>query len=240
MARSSKSFQIAFVDDDPAFLEEAKQDIERYQSEEKVSLQISCFHDGLEFINRYESIFDVVFLDIDMPNMNGLTAAKKLREKDPTVCLLFITSLAQFAIQGYEVHAFNFLVKPVDYFFFSENLRKALAYVSAHEQEEVVLLKDKDLVKVPLSSIRYVEKDGNYLLYHTGEAVYRVRGTMQELLTTWKSRGFGQCLSGCLVNYRFVKRIGHNEVLVEKESLPLSRNYKNEFMEGFFAFIGGR
>lgn len=76
------------------------------------------------------STFDIVLMDIAMPHMNGLEAARRLRGIDSSVCLIFITTLAQYAIRGYEVDALDFLVKPVQYELFRLKLEKALYYIS--------------------------------------------------------------------------------------------------------------
>ena len=104
---------IAVVEDDLEYQSQLLQYIEQYKKEHKVQCKVAVFSNGLNFLEDYKGGGDLVFMDIAMPHMNGLEAAAALRKRDAEVCLIFITSLAQYALKGYEVNAFDFLVKPL-------------------------------------------------------------------------------------------------------------------------------
>ena len=98
----------------------------RYSEEKQEPLAVECFENGLNFISDYKASCDIALMDIEMPHMNGLDTARKLREFDSQIPLIFITNMAQYAINGYEVQALDFMVKPIEYFNFSLKLDKAI------------------------------------------------------------------------------------------------------------------
>ena len=99
---------------------------------------------------------DIVILDIEMPGMNGMEAAEKIRQADEDVVLMFITNMIQYAIRGYSVGALDFVMKPVNYYTFSLKLTRAIGRIQKIEKE--ILLKQQDSVKkVPVEEIYYVE-----------------------------------------------------------------------------------
>ncbi len=92
---------------------------------------VSYYSDGISFINQMDENLDLVFMDIGLPGQNGIETAKMLRQKDSNVCIIFLTELIQFAVEGYEVHAYDYLVKPMNYSFFSMKFERILQYVSS-------------------------------------------------------------------------------------------------------------
>ena len=119
-------FKVAIVEDDRVASDTLKEYIERFAAEKNEKIEAEVFEDGLKFIGGYKPVYDIVFMDVVMPGINGIETAKKLREIDNGVVLVFITSMAQYAINGYEVDAADFLLKPVSYFTFSLKLAKIM------------------------------------------------------------------------------------------------------------------
>ena len=104
-------YRIAIIDDIAAERANLEAFLRRFSSERKLTLEISAYADGESFLAEAASGFDVVLLDIEMQGIDGMETARRLRALDEKVCLLFVTHLAQFAVEGYSVHALDFLVK---------------------------------------------------------------------------------------------------------------------------------
>ena len=89
----------------------------------------------MDFLEAYRPDFDLVFLDIELPLLNGIETARRLRELDSVVALVFITNMEQYAVNGYEVDALDFVVKPINYYRFSSMMRKALRIIARKEEK---------------------------------------------------------------------------------------------------------
>ena len=137
--------QIAIADDDAVFLAKIEKYVRKYQEENNTDIQLTTFSDAKELIEGYHPVYDIVILDIEMPGMNGMEAAEKIRQTDENVVLMFITNMIQYAIRGYSVGALDFVMKPVNYYTFSLKLTRAIGRIQKNGKE--ILLKLQDSVK---------------------------------------------------------------------------------------------
>lgn len=231
--------RIGLIDDDLDHLRLMKSFLTQYEKEEKVNFSMKEFNDGLNFVEDYDGNLDVIFLDIEMPHMDGMTAAKKIREKDQALGIVFVTNMAQYAIHGYEVNAIDFIVKPVSYYVFTDKLNKAIRFSRLNMEKDFVIQTEDSIIKLTSSQIIYVEKDKNYLVFHTKQGVYRSRGTISELEQQLSREGFSECINGCLVNLKYVTKMEKDTVWVDEVPLPITRRRKKEFKEDFMKYLGG-
>ena len=147
--------------------------------------------------------------------------------------------MAQYAIHGYEVNAIDFIVKPVSYYVFTDKLNKAIRFSRLNMEKDFVIQTEDSIIKLTSSQIIYVEKDKNYLVFHTKQGVYRSRGTISELEQQLSGEGFSECINGCLVNLKYVTKMEKDTVWVDEVPLPITRRRKKEFKEDFMKYLGG-
>lgn len=235
--------RIAIVDDDRSSRLQVQQYIERYEKElsgggEK-RFEITQFETAMDFISDYKAIYDIAFLDIEMPLIDGMTAAKKLRLIDTDISLIFITKMPKYAIEGYDVEAVGFMVKPVKYCDFVDKIKKAIKLREHKRQVSVVLKCDGNLVKLPVSQIYYVEKNKNYLFYNTARGQYRIRGTLESAEKELSDYGFSLCNSGCLVNLALVSKVTASDVVINGENLPLAVRRAKQFKTDMLNYLRG-
>ena len=230
---------IAIVEDDAADSQLLQELLRQYEREHECAFRVTCFSDGMSFMDEYEAVYDVVLMDIEMPRLDGMATARKLRELDSTVCLIFITNLAQYAIQGYEVDAIDFLLKPLEYFQFALRLEKAIRTCGLWKQRSIAVDTQDALIRLPLNELYYVESEKHYLTFHAKRGDFRCRGTIKSAMEELPQETFARSHSSYLVNLNYVERVDRKQVIVHGEALPVSRSCRQALMDAFTRYLGG-
>lgn len=231
--------EIAIAEDKKEAVDILKAHILRLKEEKGIDCKYTVFENGLFFIENYKPIYDVVFMDIEMPLMNGMEAATRLRQVDPYVPLVFITDLKQYALKGYEVEAMDFLVKPVGYTAFATMMER-VSRRSLKKQELIPLSTSEGTFNVNINDVYYLESSNHYIIYHTANGEIRFFGSLGEEERRLPQDRFVRCNSGYLVNLAQVQKISDGEVYVADESLPLSRGKKAAFMQSLLGYMSRR
>lgn len=215
-------YRVAVVDDDEKSSAQTVKLLERFQAENNVEFSADVFKNAVVFIDGYKSDYDIVFMDIAMPYMDGMTAAAKLREIDGNVLLIFVTNMAQFAVRGYDVDAFGFLIKPVTYESMALKLLKAVERLKRSESDTVVIGSKTGFRKVKISDVKYVEIRGHTLIWHTVDGDYKSTGTLTKVQQQLDGT-FAFCNQCYLINLRYCDALDGAEVCVGGESFDLPR-----------------
>lgn len=231
--------RIAVVEDHLEEAETLLRHLDRYQQERNVKFQSKRFVDGVDFLNNYHSTcYDIVFMDIDMPSMNGLKAAAEFRKIDTAACLIFVTNMAQYALRGYEVEAMDFLVKPVPYAIFAYKLDKAVDILNKRSGAEHILKTKDGLIRIQIADIRYVEVNQHQLVYHTSYGDVAVWGALARVEKELKPHGFSRCNASYLVNLRYVSKVDSGYAFLGQEQLPVTRGKRGSFLQDMAQFLG--
>lgn len=230
-------FRVGIVEDEAECRKMLRELTERYAAENQRQITIHEFSDGNKVVQNYRPDYDILLLDIQMPGMNGMEAAKKIREKDPDVVLVFITNMAQYAIKGYEVGALDFILKPVNYEAFSMRFTRAIGRVRSREGKKICLNLLDGARWIDVRKIYYVETQRGMLWYHTEEGVFSVRGALKDVQKELEECHFEKCNQCYLVNLKYVSEIRKNIVVVAEDELEISRRKRNVFMEAVMDYL---
>lgn len=230
---------VAVVEDSPAEAETLRKLFERYTAERGTPFQLTFFPSGEEFLNKYRPIYDFVLMDIGLPKINGMEAAARLREMDKSVTLIFVTNMAQFAVKGYEVDAFDFVVKPVNYANFSLKIQRCLNKLSSRRGTELVISQADQLVRISTSRIKYIEISGHNMVYHTTDGPVHVYGNLKDVEASLNSSMFARCNNCYLVNLNYVQAIRGYTAVVDGDELQISRPRRKAFVQALNDYLGG-
>ena len=233
-------FRILVADDEGIMLESLKSIISSNYGNE---CEIHTAKTGRVVVEEAEKYPpDICFMDIQMPHMNGMEVARKLRALDANVLLIFVTSLAQYAIQGYEVRAFDYVLKPLSYPDFMMKMSRVEHQMRMDTDEPETIISDANgKVKLVLKDILYIESEGHHLIYHTlGNKTYSVYARMNDAEKQYASHHFARCNSCYLVNLRYVRRVKGYTVSLEGVDLQISQPRKKEFMQSFLSYTEER
>ena len=228
---------IAIVEDNREQAAALEGHIKAYAADHKLSVSVSIFYEPITFLEKY-SPFHIVYMDIMMPLLNGMDAAKLLREKDEKVILIFVTTMRQYAIQGYEVAASDFIVKPISYPEFALKFTKVLTRLDHVMPPDVLIRTDTSFVRLSPRDICYVEVKGHHCVYHTASGEeYRQYQTMKNAESALAGQDFVRCNNFLLVNLAHVDRIDGMNVIVGGETLQISHPKRKAFTDAFVRFM---
>lgn len=226
--------RIALIEDEQPFAEELTEYLTRFSQEYEAAVQCQHFPSSVSFLSSYQPVWDLLLLDIEMPNMDGMTLAHKVREMDQNVLLIFITKVAKYAMAGYEVAALDYVLKPVNYYIFSLKMRRVLRLLETRQQSHIIVQGTGFVRKIPVETIRYIDVRGHTISYHTPQGIISSTGakSIRELERELAPEGFCKCNQCYLVNLQYVQAVEKDRlVLTGGECLNISRNRKKSFMQ---------
>ena len=233
--------KIAIVEDCIDDAERMKNFLRKYCEEKSVEYTLSTYNNGMDFLTGLKGEYDIVILDIEMPQMDGLHTAQKLRKLGSECNILFVTNMAQYAIHGYKVSASGYMVKPVSYSSFSKEMNRIFHYIAKRDMEDKdIIVKTKQGINiVKASSIIYIESVEHDLIFHTnnkGKIKY-YRKSLRDILLELPANLFARCSSSGIVNMKYISCIsGDKIVLVDETELYMTRGKRKAFIEQFMRY----
>ena len=231
--------RIAVVDDQPDMRQQLCSMIDQYSRENNCMLEVTAFSDGAQIITNYCKGFDIIFLDVEMKHLDGMTTAERIRQMDADVILIFITNMAQYAIRGYSVGALDYVLKPVPYFAFSQQLLKAVARLEKRAKHYLTVPVEGGLRRLDTASIYYLESEGHRVHFYTDEGDFSAPGALKAFEEKLADCPFARCNSGYLVNLAQVRELRQSTVQVGPCELQVSRPKRKAFLAALTDYIGG-
>lgn len=230
------TLKIALIDDNENDSSLFNESILRFNEEHKdrYFVHITTFSRGINFIEPFDDTFNAVFLDIDMPIMNGLEVAKKIRELGSEMNIFFVTNYASLAIDGYGVGALDFVVKPVKYEDIERAINKLIKKVQSESEEEKIVIRVKSGYRtIKVNSIKYIEVSTHDIYYYTTSEVFKTREALKDIEKMINNPNFVKCSSSYLINLDYVDAIDKDDVRIDGKRIKIARTRKKEFLNAF-------
>ncbi|OFQ97052.1 LytR/AlgR family response regulator transcription factor [Alloscardovia sp. HMSC034E08] len=234
--------RLALVDDDAEIRSLLRAYVQRYNTEYGTSISTYDFTRGSDLLHNYErGVFDVIFLDIEMPGISGMETATQIRRIDDAVALVFVTHLAQFAVQGYEVQASDYIIKPLSYFDFAMKITRILKTIEGKTSTVLAITTTDGLRSINLADVSFLEARDHYVFISTVHgAVYKVRDSMTNQSRVFEQYGFLRVHKSFAVNMKHIEAIYTTEIICAGRSIPIGRSYKKDVQPAFLAYVGGQ
>lgn len=217
------NYNIAICDDSEADRKYIYDMVDEWALVRGHSVHITTFESAENFMFCYDDRkdYDILLLDIEMGDMDGVAMAKKLREQDDNVQIVFITGYSDYIAEGYEVAALHYLMKPVKKEKLLSVLDRAVEKLSKNEKMINMELVG-ELVRIPIYQIRYADVLGNYVTVHAAQE-YTFRMTLSDLQKELDER-FLRVGRSCIVNLTQISRVTKTLIkLSDGTEIPLPR-----------------
>lgn len=227
---------ISICDDELTWCNLLTELVSQWAKQRNTPIQIEYFKSAEEFLfHEADKIAHIVLLDIEMKEMNGIELAKKIRQKNKEIQIIFITGYIDYIQDGYEVEALHYLLKPVTEEKLYHVLDRAVERITFLEKSLLFVLHG-EMVRIPLHEIRYLEVRKNYVTIHAQED-YEIKQTLYELE---KNLDDGFCRTGrsFIVNLHYIKKITKKDVILEDGTeIPLSRGLYHSINQAMIRYF---
>lgn len=232
---------ICYCEDESAQAKVFSIKIDQWAKNKNIAVHTDLFESAEEYLFKAEqNTYDVIFLDISMRGQNGMELARKIREKEKDVVLVFVTSDASYVFDGYEVGAYRYLMKPVDEKKLWEILDYARMQREVEEENYILVKKDSQSVRVNLNDVLYMEAQKHYVnLYLEDQESINIKTVFTKLLQEMQEKSDTVLAThrSYAVNIEKVVRIGRTEcVLADGSVIPVSRSFYKEVNEAFIRY----
>lgn len=226
-------YKIAICDDEQNQIEYITSIVTSWSNHKGHSCEIRIFTSAEAFLFEYEEdkAYDILLLDVEMKNMNGIELAKHIRRDNNRAEIIFITSHFEFVGEGYEVDALHYLIKPISVEKLTQVLTKAAEKISV-EPPSVVISCEGETVKLYEADILYVESILHYIVIHTKDNEYKIKENMS-VFENRVSDDFYRIHRSYLISLKHITRISRTSVNVGSTELPLSRGKYDDINRAF-------
>lgn len=233
--------KIGILEDEPKQMQRITDFLEQFRQEHPpFSYTVDWYERGAHLLERYQRDCDLLFLDIQLPDMLGIEAAHRIREMDQNVMIIFVTNLTQYAIEGYSVRAFDYVLKPVSYAAFSAKLERALRILSHREQQVSIDIRCREgSRRLSSDMILYFEVFDHDLIIHTDQGDMKQWGSLSKYEKMLEGAHFARCNSCYLVNLKFVRGVERDTVVVGQDRLSISKSRRKAFLAALAQYKGG-
>lgn len=222
----------AVCDDEKVIVKQITELLESLLKERCLVSEVREYTNSRElYFDIYDDVFfDIVFLDIEMPDLNGFEIAKILKEKQPECLVIFLTSFRQYAIDAFELEIFRYIPKDELDKRFRKYLMEAVDLICGLDEKSYIIEKKGRAERIPYKNIRYLKKCGKYTsICCTDNVEAKVRKPINVVVDELASPEFVVIDRGCVVNICYISKLHNNDVYLKNgERLPISRsNIKN-------------
>lgn len=224
--------RIGICDDEEYYRDTISVILSEYCNSKQIEHENCTFADGIDLVNSHKK-FDIIFLDIEMKTLNGIETARKIRETNLNVPIVYITGYSDYWRRAYSVHAFQFMEKPVGKEQIYQVMNDFYKMIQCENYDKILLITDDGVVTLKYSEIYYfyIEKKKSVNVY-TVSGKYLVKENLGDIYEKLQQDMFYMPHRCCIINLRFVSNVinDYDIVMENGDFLPLAQKKKDEFL----------
>ncbi|MER0280012.1 LytTR family DNA-binding domain-containing protein [Clostridioides difficile] len=204
-----------------------------------IEYEIKKYLSGEELLENNLKDIDILFLDIKMEKLNGMDTARMIRKMGSEMEIIFITSLIDYVQEGYEVRAYRYLLKPIEFEELKKHMLTCIKDIETNKDSYIIIKDKSNTYKIYLNEIKYIEVQKKEMLIHTINKKFYIRYSLNKIEKELNLSRFIRCHKSFIVNLSHVENIKYNIAILESgEEVPISRYRYKEVKEKFLRFLG--
>lgn len=230
--------QIALCDDSKIFIESFEEKVRTYFESSNIEVTIDCYEDGY-FLLKTDKVYDLIFLDVKMPIVDGFSTAKALRGRDVESLIIFITSHSQLFFNAFEVAAFRYIIKQSKSKMFEDALDAALKELEKRRGEYIAVeISAKQSIQIMIKEIMYIESNGRCTIFHLKNEIVSSILSMKTLESRLSAYSFFRSHKSFIVNLRHVKKQEKQDLVLQNgEKIVITRLKNKAFHQAFMRHL---
>lgn len=230
---------IAVCDDEIKYCNQVEDFLIQLGKETETEIRCDKYTSGEELLESDFNQYQIIFLDINIQQENGIQIAEEIRKVNQKIELIFLTAFIQYALDGYRVKAYRFLLKPIEYEDFVFQTKELIIRLSEYERNRLELVSQGQKYELKLEEIYYVEVLNHELTYHCVKGNLSANGNLKKLQEQLAGCHFTRIHNAYLINLRQIEKVKNKEIILKDGSrLPLARTRQDEFRQKYLEFWG--
>ena len=188
-----------------------------------INYKIYEFSSGEELLSNYPKDLDILIMDIQMKIINGMDTARKIREFDQNLEIIFMTSFSEFMQEGYEVKAYRYILKPISERKISRNILPCINEIMKKKNNYLTINVKNYVDRIKIDSIVYIETDRPNILIYTNDNKYTTKMSISKIDKILREHGFFRCHNSYIVNLKLVESMNSNTLKIGEKYIPRSK-----------------
>ncbi|MGL5439108.1 MAG: LytR/AlgR family response regulator transcription factor [Filifactoraceae bacterium] len=214
---------IGICDDELQYRSKIKDILTEILSSDHINYNIYEFSSGEDLLDNYPKNLDILIMDIQMKRINGMDTARKIREFNEKLEIIFMTSFSEFMQEGYEVKAYRYVLKPITHMKISKNILPCINEIMRNKNNYLSITVKNYIDRIRIDDITYIETDRPNIVIYTNNNTYTTKMSISKIEKTLRSYGFFRCHNSYIVNLKLVESMNGNIIVVEGKDIPISK-----------------
>lgn len=207
---------------------------ERFQ----IKFELTSIKTGISFLSSYKKRYDLIFISIELPDINGIQATRELRKIDQDTFLILLSNVSHYALDGYELGASDYILKPIKYQNFERKLSRILKKIILKNDESILINLGNKKKVININEIKYVEIMSHDIMIHLDKEIVKTTGVLTKFEKTLNNPKFKRCSACALINLSYIDEIKGNDIkLITGEIIRIGRTKKKEFIKELNAYL---